>query len=303
MRGGERLHHFGADLPACVGVRPGDKPEHAVHLVHGAAQRLHLHGGRPGVGGSLGVVGHKREGLHQIKPGGFAQFFAAHFGQGADVFIPQPADAEHGVGRFAHAHEPRGAVGAGRKMHRRHFGNAVAVVFVGCAQGHVAARNVGNGDMPRGGCRGHGENFKAVAQQQHRVGAVGSKITVKNVDSACNRAGNRLVGVVGKNWQACGDGKTVVFDFVYGFAQPRAEVRARHDKLQVEFVGRRDLLHDRPQQPIFRPRGGNDADGAHITPQFFHPPQNRAWRFGPALHASAWGKCHLPGAWWSGCPR
>lgn len=41
--GSERLHHGGADLPARVGVRPGDEPEHAVHGGHSVTQRLYLH--------------------------------------------------------------------------------------------------------------------------------------------------------------------------------------------------------------------------------------------------------------------
>lgn len=40
--------------------------------------------------GGLGVVGHEREGLHEVKPSRFAQFLTAHFGQSADVFIPSP---------------------------------------------------------------------------------------------------------------------------------------------------------------------------------------------------------------------
>ena len=263
MGGGERLHHGGADLPARVGVRPGDEPEHAVHGGHSVTQRLHLHSGGACVGGGLGVVGHEREGLHEVKPSRFAQFPTAHFGQSADVFIPQPADAEHGVGRFAHPHKPRGAVGAGRKVYRRHFADAVAVVFVRRAQGHVAARDMGNRDMPRRCRSGHGEDLKPVPQQQHGVRAVGGKVVVKNFHRACDGFSDRLIGVVGEDRQSCRDGQAVGLDFMHGLAQTRAEVCPGHDELQVQHIGRRDFLHHRAQQAIFRPRGGNDGDGTH----------------------------------------
>ena len=50
---------------------------------------------------------------------------------------------------------------------------------------------------------------------------------------------------------------------MHGLAQTRAEVRPGHDELQVQHIGRRDFLHHRAQQAIFRPRGGNDGDGTH----------------------------------------
>ena len=50
---------------------------------------------------------------------------------------------------------------------------------------------------------------------------------------------------------------------LHGLAQTRAEMRPGHDELQVQHIGRRDFLHHRAQQAIFRPRGGNDGDGTH----------------------------------------
>ncbi len=112
---GKSLHHAGADLAACIGVGAGDKPEHTVHGGHSRAQGLHLRRRAARIGGGLGVVGHQRKGLHQGESCRIAQFPAAHFGHCADIFIPQPAYAEHCAGRLAHTHEPRSAVGAGRK--------------------------------------------------------------------------------------------------------------------------------------------------------------------------------------------
>ena len=85
------------------------------------------------------MVGDKRKGLLQRQARRSTQFLPAHFGQGADVFIAQAAHAKNSFGRFAHADEPRGAVGAGREMSRRHVGDAVAVIFISRAKGHVPA--------------------------------------------------------------------------------------------------------------------------------------------------------------------
>ena len=148
-------------------------------------------------------------------------------------------------------------------MHRRHLGDAVAVVFIGRAQRNIPARDMGDRDMPRGGRSGHGENFKPVAQQQHSIGPVGGKVVIKDGQCAGDGFCNRLPGVLGEDGEPCRNGKAVVFDFVYGFTQTRAEVRAGHNKLQRQRVRLRDFLYHRPQQAVFRPRGGDDADGAH----------------------------------------
>ena len=117
--------------------------------------------------------------------------------------------------------------------------------------------------MPRRCRSGHGEDLKPVPQQQHGVRAVGGKVVVENFHRACDGFGDGLIGVVGEDRQSCRDGQAVGFDFMHGLAQTRAEVRPGHDELQVQHIGRRDFLHHRAQQAIFRPRGGNDGDGTH----------------------------------------
>ena len=104
MGGGERLHHAVQTCPPASAFDPvmsQNTPSTAAIASHSRCTCTagELRRGR------LRVVGHEREGLHEVKPSRFAQFLTAHFGQSADVFIPQPADAEHGVGRFAHPHK------------------------------------------------------------------------------------------------------------------------------------------------------------------------------------------------------
>ena len=188
-------------------------------------------------------------------------------------------------------------------MHRRHLGDAVAIVFIGRAQRNIPARDMGDRDMPRcGRCR-HGENFKPVAQQQHRIGPVGGKVIVKDGQCAGDGFCNRLPGVLREDGEPCRNGKAVPLDLLHSLAQTRAEVRAGHDKLQCQRAGGCYLLHHRAQKATFRPRGGDNTDGAHrlslaVTALFFHPPQNRVLRFGPKSHASAWGRYRHRGAWW-----
>ena len=122
---------------------------------------------------------------------------------------------------------------------------------------------MGNRDMPRRCRSGHGEDLKPVPQQQHGVRAVGGKVVVENFHRACDGFGDGFIGVVGEDRQSCRDGQAVGFDFMHGLAQTRAEVRPGHDELQVQHIGRRDFLHHRAQQAIFRPRGGDDGDGTH----------------------------------------
>ena len=117
-------------------------------------------------------------------------------------------------------------------MQRRHFGDAMAVVFVRRAQRHIAAGNVGDGNVPRRGGSGHRENFKAVAQQQHRVGAVGGKIVIKYLDGARNDAAHRLGFLLRKNRQTSRDGHAVLLDFLHGLPQTGAQMRARHQQAQ-----------------------------------------------------------------------
>ena len=122
---------------------------------------------------------------------------------------------------------------------------------------------MGNRDMPRRCRSGHGEDLKPVPQQQHGVRAVGGKVVVENFHRACDGFGDRFIGVVSEDRQSCRDGQAVSFDFMHGLAQTRAAMRPGHDELQVQHIGRRDFLHHRAQQAIFRPRGGNDGDGTH----------------------------------------
>ena len=117
-------------------------------------------------------------------------------------------------------------------MQRRHLGDAMAVVFVRRAQRHIAAGNVGDGNVPRRGGSGHRENLKAVAQQQHRVGAVGGKIGVKYLDGACNGAPHRLGFLLRKNRQTGRDGHTVLLNFLHSLPQTGAQMRARHQQAQ-----------------------------------------------------------------------
>ena len=98
-------------------------------------------------------------------------------------------------------------------MHRRHLADAVAVVFIGSAQGHIPAGNMGNGDMPRRSRRSHGKNLKAVAQHQQAVGDILGKIFVKHRQRAGDGLRHRLGGIVGKNGQTGIDGKAVLLNF------------------------------------------------------------------------------------------
>ena len=286
--GGEFLHPGGADGAPGVGVGAGNEPEHAGYRFHGLAQRFGLHGGVRGTGGGLGVEGDQGKGLHQVKAGGIAQFFPAHFGHSADVFIPQAAHAEDPGGVFPHAHQAGGAVGAGREMHRRHLADAVAVVLVGSAQGHIPAGNVGDGDMQgRSGGR-HGENLKPVPQHQHAAGAVGGKILIEHFHGAGDGAPHRFVGFVfPENRQPGGDvhRRGVGFDLRNRAAQAFTQMSPGHHQLQTPRGGQ--LAGHRAPQAVVGPGGGDEGHG--VTVQSFHPPQNPAWRSGPAPRASAWG--------------
>ena len=264
MGGGKRLHGSGAHLPARVGVGACDQPKHVFHRVHGPAQRRRLDGGVGRARPRLRVEGHQRKGLHQVKARRFAQFLPGHFGQSADILVPQAAHAEHAGRVLAHADQPPGAVNAGGEMRRRHLGDAVAVVFVGGAQRHVPARNVGDGDMPRR-CGGrHREDLEPVAQQKHRVGAAGGEMIVEHRQRAGDGAGRRLAVVVRKDGKPRRDGQAVRLDLGHGGAQPRAEVRPGDHQLQGQRAAGRQLLDHRPQQAVFRPRGGDDGDnGGH----------------------------------------
>ena len=91
-------------------------------------------------------------------------------------------------------------------MHRRHLGDAVAVVFVGGAQRHVPARNVGDGDMPRRRGGRYRKDLEPVAQQKHRVGAAGGEMIVEHRQRAGDGAGRRLAGVVRKDGKPRRDG-------------------------------------------------------------------------------------------------
>ena len=96
------------------------------------------------------------------------------------------------------------------EVQRRHFGDAVAVVFIRRAKGYIPAGNMRNGDMPCRSRCSHRKNFKAVAQKQHRIRAVGGKIAVKYRDGACNGKGHRFVGALFfKNRQAGRNGQAV----------------------------------------------------------------------------------------------
>ena len=178
------------------------------------------------------MVGHDGKRLHQVKAGGSAQFLPRHFGQGADVFIAQAAHAEHGFGGFAHAHQPGRAFGTAGEVQRRHFCDAVAVVFIRRAKGYIPAGNMRNGDMPCRSRCSHCKNFKAVAQKQHRIRAVGGKIAVKYRDGACNGKGHRFVGVLFfKNRQAGRNGQAVSLNFLHRIAKPGTEMCPGNNQL------------------------------------------------------------------------
>ena len=132
-------------------------------------------------------------------------------------------------------------------MHRRHLADAVAVVFIGGAQGHIPAGDMGNGDMPRCRCRGYGKNLKAVAQYQQAVGGALGKIFVKYRQRAGNSLRHRLGGIVGKNGQPGVYGKAVLFDFGHRLTQPWAKVRPGHDQPQLQIGACRQFLYDRTQ--------------------------------------------------------
>lgn len=153
-------------------------------------------------------------------------------------------------------------------MQRRHLGDAVAVILVGGTQGHIAAGNMGDGNMP--GCRrgSQGKNLKPVPQQQHGVRAVGSKPSVKDFQCPGNGLGYRFL-VFLENRQPCRDGQSVRFNLPHRFPQPGAQVGAGHHQLQPQPVIRRQLLRNGTQKAIFRPGGRYHANGTH-TGSFPH---------------------------------
>ena len=149
-------------------------------------------------------------------------------------------------------------------MQRRHVGDAVAVVFIRRAQGYVPARDMGDGDMARGGRDGHGKDLEPVAQQHQGVLAVGGEIRVEHPDGARDGARDRLAGVrFGKNGQPrgqAGRGDGVGFDLGHRGPQPRAQVRAGGHQRRGRAV-LAEFCHHRAQQAELGARGGDDGDG------------------------------------------
>ena len=116
---------------------------------------------------------------------------------------------------------------------------------------------MGDRDMPRGGRHRDRKDLEPVAEQQHAGGGVGRKFFVEHLDCAGDRAGHRLAGVVGKDWQPRRNRQAVGLDLPHRRAEPGAQMRAGHNQPQRQRLARRQLLQHRPQKPILRPRRGH----------------------------------------------
>ena len=216
---------------ARVRVGLGDEPAHRagfLQLLHCSQKLGHLFGGA-GPARGFRVEGDQREGAGKIKAQTLAQFFPAHLGHGADVFIPQAAHIEHGVRRFAHADDPPGVLRAAGEMQVGHLGDAMAVVVVRRTQGHVAAADVGNGHPGHGRRLSRREDLVPVAQNQHRVRFMLPEPAAELLDGVGHgvRRGQRA-GAELQNGDAGGDGYPVRLDLLHGIAEFRGQMGAGH---------------------------------------------------------------------------
>ena len=260
LRSGKRLHFFRADPAAFVRIRARDEPIDAGGILHGGDQCIGLRR-RVILAGSFGVIGHQPKRLLQRQARAFTQLFPAHFGQLADIFIPQPAHAQHTPGLFAHAHKALCAFHAAGKMQRCHFGDAMPVIFIGSAQGYIAARDMRNGDMPCRSGHSHRKNFKAVAQKQQCIGRILCKAGIKHLHRARNGFGHGLGAGFGQNGQPCCNGNAVGLDLAHGLAVGFAQMRAGDQQLQLHLRVSIQRLQNAAQQPVFSACTGDHRNG------------------------------------------
>ena len=144
-------------------------------------------------------------------------------------------------------------------MQRRDLGDAVAVVLVRRAQGHVAAADVGHRHPLHGGRLGRRKDLVPVAQNQHPVGAVALKPGRKALQRAAHRVGGgQRAGLAGEDGNAGGNGHPVRFDLLHGAAVFRGQMRPGDQQRHVQVVPPGQALDHRPKQTVLRPGAGDD---------------------------------------------
>ena len=252
--------------------------------VHGRQQCLHL-GHGVCAAGRFRVEGHQRKGL--LTPGRQAQVFQqlrpAQGGQRAQVFVSQAAQLVDGLGGFTHADDPGRVFIAAGEVQRRDLGDAVAVVLVRRAQGHIAAADVGH-RHPLHGCRlGRRKNLVPVAQNQHPVGAVLFKPGRKALQRTAHRmGGGQRAGLAGEDGNAGGNGHPVRLDLLHGAAVFRGQMCPGDQQRHVQVVPPGQAADHRPKQAVLRPGAGDDRQCFLLR---FHRPS-----FGLPLRAQGCAK-------------